>query len=65
MRDSTCSRLESSRSLHGERGLKRTAPFSIVISSGRSLHGERGLKRKREAAVILVDNVAPFTGSVD
>ena len=55
----------SSRSPHGERGLKFIISMGRVGNGlGRSPHGERGLKCHVSAPYVPFGTVAPRTGSV-
>ncbi len=57
---------DASRSLHWERGLKRSIPARRASSAKRrSLHWERGLKHDGFDSHAEKPYVAPFIGSVD
>ena len=59
-------RCVSSRSPHGERGLKSyTRKKAATSAASRSPHGERGLKLAYMQAMVDAFGVAPHTGSVD
>ena len=61
---SVSGKIEISRSPHGERGLKCTGSVSGKIEISRSPHGERGLKFVVARIPVIVEAVAPRTGSV-